>query len=96
VITATKITPGSVDDGNVFKEMIDIHQKNTEKAVDTMVADSKYGTTFFSAVIWGSRHIFLHLKRHSEALEDKRGYSPRRPLPISLTQTPLPALRARA
>jgi len=44
VITATKITPGSVDDGNVFKEMIDIHQKNTEKAVDTMVADSKYGT----------------------------------------------------
>lgn len=44
VITATKVTPGSVDDGNVFKEMIDIHQKNTEKSVDTMVADSKYGT----------------------------------------------------
>jgi len=29
VITATKITAGSVDDGNVFKEMINIHQKNT-------------------------------------------------------------------
>jgi len=44
VITATKITTGSVDDGNVFKEMIDIHQKNTQKVVDTTVADSKYGT----------------------------------------------------
>jgi len=39
VITATTITPGSVDDGNVFKEMIDIHQKNTQKTVDTTVAD---------------------------------------------------------
>jgi transposase len=44
VITATKITPGCVDDGDMFKEMITLHQKNTEKAVDTMVADSKYGT----------------------------------------------------
>ncbi|MBW2001986.1 MAG: transposase [Deltaproteobacteria bacterium] len=44
VITATTITTGSVDDGNVFKEMIDIHQKNTQKVVDTTVADSKYGT----------------------------------------------------
>ncbi len=44
VITATHITPGSVDDGDVFKEMIDIHQKNTQKAVVTTVADSKYGT----------------------------------------------------
>jgi len=44
VITATKITPGSVDDGDMFKEMIDIHQKNTQKVAETTVADSKYGT----------------------------------------------------
>jgi len=44
VITATKITTGSIDDGSVFKEMIDIHQKNTQKVVETTVADSKYGT----------------------------------------------------
>ena len=44
VITATKITPGSVDDGEVLKEMIETHKKNTQKELDTVVADSKYGT----------------------------------------------------
>ena len=44
VITATKVTPGSVDDGHVLKDMIDLHEKNTEKKVETAVADSKYGT----------------------------------------------------
>jgi len=44
VITATKVTPGSVDDGHVLKDMIDLHEKNTEKKVETTVADSKYGT----------------------------------------------------
>lgn len=44
VITATKITPGSVDDGHVLKEMIETHEQNTQKKVDTAVGDSKYGT----------------------------------------------------
>jgi transposase len=44
VITATTISPGSVDDGDVLKEMIDTHKQNTRKEVDTVVADSKYGT----------------------------------------------------
>ena len=44
VITATKVTPGSIDDGHVLKDMIDLHEKNTEKKVETAVADSKYGT----------------------------------------------------
>lgn len=44
VITATKITPGSVDDGEVLKEMIETHKENTQKELDTVVADSKYGT----------------------------------------------------
>jgi len=44
VITATKITPGSVDDGHVLEEMIELHENNTEKKVATVVADSKYGT----------------------------------------------------
>ena len=43
VITATKITPGSRDDGDLLKEMIDTHEQNTEKSVDTVVADTKYG-----------------------------------------------------
>jgi transposase len=44
VITATKITPGSVDDGKVLDEMMDLHEQNTENKIDTVVADTKYGT----------------------------------------------------
>jgi len=44
VITATKITPGSVDDSYVLKEMIETHEQNTQKKVDTVIGDSKYGT----------------------------------------------------
>lgn len=44
VITATQVTTGSVDDGDVLKEIIEIHEQNIQKSVDTVVADSKYGT----------------------------------------------------
>jgi transposase len=44
VITATKITPGSIDDGDMLEEMIGINQENTQKRVDTVVADSRYGS----------------------------------------------------
>ena len=44
VITATAITPGSVDDGEMLKEMIETHKENAHKDVDTVVADSRYGT----------------------------------------------------
>jgi transposase len=43
VITATAITPGSVDDGEMLKEMIETHKENTHKDIDTVVADSRYG-----------------------------------------------------
>ena len=44
VITATKVTPGSVDDGHVLEDMIDAHEQNTQRRLQTAVADSKYGT----------------------------------------------------
>lgn len=44
VITATKVTPGSVDDGHVLEDMIEAHEQNTQKKLETAVADSKYGT----------------------------------------------------
>jgi transposase len=44
VITTTKVTAGSRDDGEFLEEMIETHENNTEKSVDTVVADSKYGT----------------------------------------------------
>ena len=43
VITATKLTPGSVDDGELLEEMIDTHERSTQRKVDTAVGDSKYG-----------------------------------------------------
>jgi len=43
VITATKITSGSVDNSHVLKEMIESHEQNTRKKVDTAAEDSKYG-----------------------------------------------------
>jgi transposase len=43
VTTATRITAGSQDEGDLLKEMIETHQQNTQKAVDTVVGDSKYG-----------------------------------------------------
>lgn len=43
VITATKVTAGSQDEGKVLKEMIHTHENNTQSSVDTVVADSKYG-----------------------------------------------------
>jgi len=44
IITATKVTPGSVDDGKVLDDMMDLHVQNTKKKIDTVVADTKYGT----------------------------------------------------
>lgn len=44
IITATAITPGSTDDGEMLTEMIETHKDNTRKEVDTVVADSRYGT----------------------------------------------------
>lgn len=44
VITATKVTAGAVDDGHVLGNMIDVHERNTQQKVETVVADSKYGT----------------------------------------------------
>ena len=44
VITATRVTPGSVDDGHVLEDMIEAHEQNTQQKLETAVADSKYGT----------------------------------------------------
>ena len=44
VITATRITSGSIDDGDMLGEMIETHKANTQRDLETAVADSKYGT----------------------------------------------------
>jgi len=44
VITATEVTPGEVHEAHRMQSLIDSHQKNTGRKVETAVADSKYGT----------------------------------------------------
>jgi transposase len=79
VITATKVTPGSIDDAHVLKEVIETHEQNTQKRVDTAVGDSKYGTI--------DNFLLLHdssIKAHIPPLEEthkgsgrKKGIFPR-------------------
>ena len=70
IITATKVTPGSVDDGAALKEMIDIHQQNTGTKPETIVADTKYGTI--------DNYLYYYdegIKTHIPSVEEShRGY----------------------
>ena len=67
VITTTKVTPGSHDEGGLLKAMLAIHEANTHKSVDTVVADSKYGTI--------ENFLFAHdrgIEAHLPSLEKRR------------------------
>lgn len=44
VITATEVTSGDVNEAHRLEALIDTHQSNTERSVEVVVADSKYGT----------------------------------------------------
>ena len=44
VITATQVTPGAVNEGELLEEMIVQHESNTHSNVKTAVADSRYGS----------------------------------------------------
>lgn len=44
VITATTATTGVVNEAHKLDDLVQAHNENTQKAVQTVVADSKYGT----------------------------------------------------
>jgi hypothetical protein len=44
VITAVEVTPGAVNEGYKMVPLIERHEANTDIEVDTVVADSQYGT----------------------------------------------------
>jgi len=73
VITATKVTPGSVDDGHVLNDMIELHENNTKKKIETAVADSKYGTIDNFLICHDSK-----LKAHIPSIEETHKGSGRR------------------
>ncbi len=73
IITATKITTGAAYDGEQLEEMINIHQKNTQRNVDTVVADSAYGTI--------SNYLDCHdqgIKAHMPSVENTQKNTGRR------------------
>lgn len=44
IITATEATPGDVNEAHLMMALLDQHEATTAKEVQTVVADSKYGT----------------------------------------------------
>ena len=44
VITAVETTPGSIAENHKLMDLMEQHEANTEQKVETVVADSKYGT----------------------------------------------------
>ena len=44
IITAVTVTPGAVDEGHRMSSLIEQHENNTGARVDTVIADSQYGT----------------------------------------------------
>lgn len=67
VITATEVTPGEVHEAHRFESIIDTHQNNTGRKVETAVADSKYGTI--------KNYLACHdrgIKPHFKSVEETR------------------------
>ena len=44
IITATDTTPGDVNEAHLMIQLLEQHKMNTSVSIDTIVADSKYGT----------------------------------------------------
>ncbi|MBW2252400.1 MAG: transposase [Deltaproteobacteria bacterium] len=75
IITATEVTPGEVHEAHRMQSLIDSHQKNTERKVETAVADSKYGT------------IENYLACQDQGINAKKASSPKKPLATMLQMT---------
>ena len=70
IITAVKVTPGAIDEGHVMTSLIDVHETNTKRKVDTVVADSHYGTNE-NLLICGDKEIDPHMPSIKALYEDK-------------------------
>ena len=67
VITAVETTPGSIAENKKLPDLIAQHEQNTDKQVDTVVGDSKYGTNQNLAAC-----VEAGLRPHLGVLEDKQ------------------------
>lgn len=69
VITSTLLTTGNKDDGQMLEEVISTHESNTQSVVDTVVADSGYGT-IDNYMFCHDRGISAHIPSLSDRNED--------------------------
>jgi len=67
VITAVETTPGSIAENRKLSALIEQHEAHTDKKVDTVVGDSKYGTNENLAAC-----VAAEIRPHLGVLEDKQ------------------------
>jgi transposase len=70
VITAVEVTPGAVNEAHKMADLIEHHEKNTDKKVTTVVADSKYGT-IDNFLFCHDKGILPHIPFLKKSHEDK-------------------------
>jgi transposase len=96
VITATEVTPGEVHESHRLESLIDTHEKNTEKTVETAVADSKYGS-IENYLTCRDRGIKAHRwSKLKKVPAPKKVSLPKKLLPTMLKLTLLPVRPAKA
>ena len=79
VITATEVTPGEVHEAHRMQSLIDSHQNNTGRKVETVVADSKYGTieNYLACQDRGIKGHFNSLEQSQQGTGSKKGIFPK-------------------
>ena len=75
IITATEVTPGEVNEAHLLSTLLGMHQDNTRKTADTVVADTKYGTVenYLNCCDLGVNAHIPDLKRSQQERESRRG-----------------------
>ncbi len=79
VITATDVTPGEVHESHRLESLVDTHEKNTETTVETVVADSKYGSieNYLACRDRGIKAHFSSLEESQKGTGTKKGIFPK-------------------
>ena len=79
VITATEVTPGEVHESHRMQSLIDKHQENTGRTLETAVADSKYGTieNYLTCNDRGIKTHFNSLEQSKKRTGTKKGIFPK-------------------
>ena len=73
------MTPGSVDEGHLLGQMIEAHERNIQKSLDTVVADSLYGKieNFLICQDFGLKPHIPSLEESQKGSGRKKGIFPK-------------------